>query len=341
MNSVYKKIQILLLALLSFLAPGLLMSQDNSVSFRCEVYNGTTGQKQSPDRAMLVIMKNAPEVLETLERPTADLVFSPVKKTIFPIMIQAVYGGVTYSTVIAEEHFNSKMPHKITVYDKGAASRDIHITSMIHIVRKKTSLHVTEIYSVDNRSSPGRVFSPENLNFSVPEKAGSIQAMVQHEKAGVTSSVQLASAEKGKKLLYDFKPGVSGLSLEYDIPANTFSGISILEDGSNRNDAVVFSKYKILIWQPSDAVPVVSGGTAADVEIPDIGKAMKIDYETGADITYTFNSGSFVIDNPREMRFNPIFDDSLKTVVGLLIIFLLLIIVSYYAIRYNPLFVKK
>jgi len=322
---------VLFSALLAQSLPSAVFAQNKDVVISVSVRNGTAEIDQFADAASLVLMKSQPEIIQDLKNPGAKFQFSPIPKPAFPLAIRIQYKNRTFSRMLWQEDINSPAPKIVRVYEDGALAEQILITSMLYIIRKKTFLQVTEFFSIQNQSHPPRVYSHENLILSLPENARSVKMMAQHGATGMTEPVRFDSIDGMTGIQHDFQPGNSELSIEYTIPADSFTAGSLhhLNSGSTSKKEDI----KILLWQPPEAVLEVQGGKTSLDTIPDYGEVLTVRFLPGNKLTYFFSEGGYVVDSLESAWRNPFFDSIHKTLLGILLVFLILLAALYYSVR--------
>ena len=321
----------------ALILPGIVSAQTNSYEIRCRTVNGTTGKPQKSEKAVLVLMKNIPETIAEIQNPGPQFQFTLDQKPIFPLLIKVIYKNTEFSEVIASE---SGILNSVTVFEPGAASEDISIKSVIQIIKKRDSLHVTEIYSVNNRSMPPRVFQSENLYFLSPQPAENLKIMVQHEKTSVARPVSFKIINGKKRISHDFSPGFSGFSAEYEVPDHAFSDGLLYHGDASGNVIQSRAESRIVLWQPNDAEPEITGGMEVRSISFDRDRALQVDYSTDSRLKYSLDRGGYVIDSSFDSWRNPIFDSIHKSLIGIVLFFGIFVLILFYAVRQNV-FLRK
>ena len=307
-------------------------SEKTSLSIRGQVKNGTHGGIQIPDKITLQLVREFYEPIRVLDHPGAEFVFDKIPVPSVPLLITVEYKNAIYSKMIPPGQFTGNEFHKIIVYEPGALSGDIKLTSMVQLVKKKNEIHVTEIYSVNNVSSPKKNYSSGSFFISLPKNSRSYRLVVQHESAGLPVPVQMKN-ENGLYLIdHAFKPGISGLSIEYDIDGHSTAVTSAYLQDEKTGEPGTFAPFRIILWQPSDAVPKIGLNTTR-INIPDLGEAIRVDYEKNLPISISMNDGGYVMDDPLEMWHNPVFPTPYHSVAGILIITIILFLIFYFLVR--------
>lgn len=182
------------------------------------VMNRTAGQPAAGVELTLVdLQAGMAEVATTRSDAKGQFTFSGDGIGVKPMLIRAVFQGVTFNTAIRPGSASAD----VDVYEVSKDPKTITVMSHIVIFQPRDgNLLVGEEYVVQNNSQPARAFfrTEGNFDFAIPPNA-------KLEQVSTTSTtgmaVQQAPIEKGKgrnAIAYAFRPGETNIRLSYSMP---------------------------------------------------------------------------------------------------------------------------
>jgi len=283
-----------------------------SFAIQGRVINGTTG---APVRAEVSLMQpgeGGMRTLQSLGMTGPDFVFTPVEIGDLPYLIRANFNGQLYTQVVPPTPEKMQSPQIITVYETGARADAIGMSSAVQIIKKKDTLLIRKIFAINNTSAPPRTFDTAGFSIYIPEDATNLKATVTGGHAQMAVPVAMEKLTGGyQKAGRGFRPGESELTIEYEVP-----GDHVSDRPSRFVDHPSGHNFVILLWQPPDARPKITGARTQDLSIPDLGEAIRLTYEE-TPAQFDLSSGSFLVENPMESDENPIFNSSWRTLLAL------------------------
>ena len=290
------------------------------------------------------------KTVQVLNNVGPNFRFAQVPPPTAPYLIRATYKGERYSTMVPPApQFYSK-PQPLTVFDRGAPRTAVQITGAMRVTKLRAGgLAIQQFLVISNRSQPQRSFDPRGYHVYIPEGAEAMRASLQHESTRVPIPLGLTPVEgegpdSERRFYLDrgVRPGNSllvidyllGDTLEFSDRLPNESGVKLppaktpLIPGVSAASAHGHD-FRIVFWQPSNARPEVDGALKAeDIEIPNIGSALRVSYPPGGgEVRFDFSSGGVLIDRPLDSDSNPLFGTPTQTLVGVvagLIFFFLL-----------------
>lgn len=278
------------------------------------ITNGTTGAPVAPEEIQLLRPgQTGMQVLQSIRPGTVSFKFDPVPVQ-GPVLVRSLYAGETYIHVVppTEKFYNA--PQQVTVYEVGARAEDILITSGLQVVKHKESLKLSRVFAIENRSKPPRAFAGSGLKFFVSPDAKNVRAQLQHQGS---MPVPNALTPEGK-LARGIRPGNSELTLEYEI-----SGFQLEERAQEFSGSPAKHAFLVVVFQPADAKPKVEGASVEELQIPNLGPALRINFGTDS-AKFDFSNGGYIIENPLKSDVNAVFDESWKVLVALLFTIIIL-----------------
>ena len=289
-----------------------------TVEIRGRIENGTRNSPAKAEELSLVRPgSGGMQVLHSLQNAGPAFSFT-VEKPSGPLLLRASYAGESYTLMIPPVPERLAALQKMTVYDAGAKAEDLQITAAMHVSKGPAGLHVTKIYAITNVSSPPATFRGGAFTVPVFSGAKNIQGRIEYESTRMPLPLELLETEEGLVVDRAFRPGAARLSVEFDVEGVSFSDrMHTIKGFANPSP----HNFTVLIWQPSDARPRVSGGSVTEVQIPDLGPALRVDYPAQGEVSYDVSAGSSVSRAPvsgPNVDANPIFDTTAKTLFGLL-----------------------
>jgi hypothetical protein len=309
--------------------------EGGSIDIKGDIWNGTIDGPQRVDRISLILPQNVNEVIATLENVDSKFLFENVRMSTGPLLIRAEYRGELFTKLISSSRATGAQRQRVIVYEPGAPDESIRITMMTQIIRRKKRLQVAEIYSVSNTSHPPRVFHIDAFPLHISGSQSEPRVQVQNETTGFPESIIPTREGMGYSFEYGFKPGVTGISVEYEIPGDevSFDNVFIISSSGKK----IAAGPRILLWQPTGSTPEVIGGRRSRITVPEIGEALSIDHE-GGPITVRMSPGPYIISDPSEAQYNPIFDGAFSTLAGLFGFLTAMVAILYFSskIRSNP-----
>jgi cytochrome c-type biogenesis protein CcmI len=291
------------------------------VTVEGRILNGTTGQLARVDQLELIKIDNGMQVVETLKEAGPNFRFKQVEQAGAPLLVRATHEGDSFISVIPPQESDGPQQKPIrtdiTVYDRGARLEDMTFHSGLQVSKLRNGLNVTLVYAIDNKSKPGRSFDISDLTFPVPSDAKNLRVSVAHQSSGMPVNLEPEIVSGGIRLRRALRPGMSELSIQFNTETHVLKDRvdftkNLLVNG--RGDRPFF---RVLIWRPADAIPEIKGGTARELDIPKLGKALQVVYDTD-EVTFDFKAGGIWFDNPMDSDENPIFDHPYKSGIGLL-----------------------
>jgi hypothetical protein len=303
-----------------------------TIVIRGRLVNGTTGAPARAERLTLLRLSEGMQPLQTLNNVGPEFAFAPIPVPDGPHLIRAEFQGESYNQMIPPAPRFFRVPQTLTVYDAGAKRADVQITAALQVTRVQSGLRVESMYIIANQSQPARSFSTDELFVYVPEGATEMRGGLRHESSQMAIPLQLTPSGKPGyyRLGRGFRPGSSELTVSYLVEGEKLTD-QLLHDPAGDDNS---HKFRIVLWRPQNARPVVQGGTVIQENIPGAGEALRVMYPPTGGVQYDFSAGDFLYDGPIE-EINPIFDTPLKAGVGLAGVTLLLFLILSFAVQYG------
>lgn len=303
-----------------------------TIVIRGRLVNGTTGAPARAERLTLLRLSEGMQPLQTLNNVGPEFAFAPIPVPDGPHLIRAEFQGESYNQMIPPAPRFFRVPQTLTVYDAGAKRADVQITAALQVTRVQNGLRVESMYIIANQSQPARSFSTDELFVYVPEGATEMRGGLRHESSQMAIPLQLTPSGKPGyyRLGRGFRPGSSELTVSYLVEGEKLTD-QLLHDPAGDDNS---HKFRIVLWRPQNARPVVQGGTVIQENIPGAGEALRVMYPPTGGVQYDFSAGDFLYDGPIE-EINPIFDTPLKAGVGLAGVTLLLFLILSFAVQYG------
>lgn len=300
------------------------------IVIRGRLVNGTTGAPVRAERLTLLRLSEGMQPLQTLNSAGPDFAFAPIPAPDGPHLIRAEFQGESYNQMIPPAPRFYRAPQTITVYDAGAKRADVQITAALQVTKVQNGLRVESMYIIANQSQPRRSFSTDDLFVYVPTGATEVRGGLRHESSQMAIPLQLTPSGKPGyfRLGRGFRPGSSELTISYLVEGELLTD-QLLHDPAGDDNS---HKFRILLWRPQNARPIIQGGSVVQENIPGAGEALRVMYPPTGGVRYDFSSGDFLYDGPIE-EINPIFDTPLKAGVGLAGVTLLLFLILSFAVQ--------
>lgn len=278
------------------------------------VTNGTTGVAVAADEIALMRPGQGMQVLETIKPSSSVFKFAPVEAGNGPLLVRATFQGENYIQVIPPTARATGSFQKVMVYETGAKPSDIMVTSGMQVIKKKETLHISRVYALENRSNPPRSYRGNDLKIFIPSGATDVQNQLQHQGSMPLPNVLGVDGVLSRSL----RPGSAELTIEYDVEG------TVLEERPHQlAGSPAVHPFIVLLHQPADAKPVFQGGEADQVEIPDLGPALRVRF-TADSMKMDFSAGGYVVDNPMKADSNAIFDERWKMTAAFILTVLIL-----------------
>lgn len=276
------------------------------------------------------------EILELTEEGTKTFqTFSNIGPRIYvqinshsPLLLRATYKGEIYMSFISNQEMNkSRIEKIISIYDITKEIKNLWIHSGMQITKYEKGLEITQIYAIQNKGN--KTILPDLVYFSIPENAKIFNAYLNYEFSQMPLKVNLKQIEHKQKKYYiidkSFKPGNSELIIQFEIDGFKFQNtIDPIFEFLNENNKF----FRVLMWKPMDLFPEIQGGILEKKQLQNLGEAYFVYYDS-KEILLDFSKGNFIYKDPMKSYKNPIFDNSLKTTLGILLgVFLLFLILG-------------
>lgn len=287
--------------------------ESGPVTISGRVINGTTNQPVNAQEIALLKPGQGMQELEVLTPAGPDFRFKPVEGGPGPLLLRARYGGETFIQLIPPVPEARKKPQTLTVFDGGARAAEIIVHSGIQVLKRKDSLRVSRFYAIENKSNPPRMFSGQSFRVILPEKARNVEVQLQHR-----GSMPLPNVvdEKGV-LTRGIRPGAAELAVNFELDGHILSVEPHELAGQRARDGIV-----VVLYQPEDAKPGITGAESEVVQIPDLGKALKLQLSEKA--VLDFSQGGFMYEDPMKSDSNAVFEEPWKAAAGALLAVLIL-----------------
>ncbi len=268
------------------------------------------------------------QVLASLPQENSRFDFSgiPVRKSGYLLSLN--YDHENFIKVIPLETVTSGAPVTADVYSRGAPADSVQITSMQLIKKLQKSLSVERAYVISNRSNPPRTYSTEKLRFHLPQGAKNLSASLKLEESGMTVPVGVRESEDGTYFQIDrvFQTGTSTLTVSFEYPSYELPDVMpdiISEDGSSPKS----HGFRILSWKPDDAKPDVDGGESEELDIPNLGKLLKVSYPEQGEVILDFRKGGIYLEQGMVSAENPVYGGWKMSFTALIIFTALLFLI--------------
>lgn len=322
---------------------------DAPVVFQGLIANGTRGGAPATVESLELIQlgEGVMQTVQVLSNVGPRFAFDAVPRPSAPHLIRATYRGERYSTMVPPApNFYSK-PQAITVFETGAERRSVQITGAMRVTKLRAGgLAIQQYMVIANQSAPPRSYDPRGYHVFIPDGAEAIRASLQHESTRVPVPLSMDPVpDKKNRYRIDrgVRPGNSQLVIDYLLPDVKFIDALPEEDGvaglppartpntnENPHSAGALENphsFRIIFWQPANAKPTVSGGRFEDIQIPNIGPALRVIYPaksagqgdaSPATVSYDFSAGGVFVENPLQSDENPLFNSPIETTVGVI-----------------------
>lgn len=301
--------------LLSGLVSSALFAQPagGPVAISGRVVNGTTGRPAVPEEIALLRPGQGMQELEALKPASPLFAFKPVEGGQGPLLLRAKFGGETFVQVIPPVPEARRRPQVLTVYDGGARAADLQVHSGLQILKRKDSLRVSRFYAIENKSQPPRLFAGQSFRVLVPSGARNVEAQLQHRGS---MPLQNVLDERGI-LTRGIRPGAAELVVSYEMDGHVLNVEPHELAGQLAGNSIV-----VVLHEPADARPVVTGAESETVQIPDLGPALKLQLQAKA--TLDFGPGGFVYEDVMKSDANAVFEEPWKASLGAVLAVLIL-----------------
>lgn len=283
------------------------------VTISGRVVNGTTGRPAVPEEIALLRPAQGMQELEAFKPAGPDFKFRPVEGGQGPLLLRARFGGETFIQVIPPVMEARRRPQVLTVYDGGARAADLQVHSGLQILKRKDSLRVSRFYAIENKSQPPRLFSGSGFRAIVPSGAHNVEAQLQHRGS---MPLQNVLDERGV-LNRGIRPGAAELVVSYEMDGHVLELEPHELAGQLAGNSIV-----VVLHEPADAKPVVTGAESETVQIPDLGPALKLQLQSKASLD--FSAGGFVFEDVMKSDANAVFEEPWKAALGALLAVLIL-----------------
>ena len=293
------------------------ISPAKSIEIFGNLRNGTNNQPVRVTSLELIKLEGGMNVLQRMSQAGPTFRFAPITSLQVPHLIKAVYQGTSYTLLIPPSKDFWRKKQVLTVYESGAAPSSLHVHVAVSVTKKQNSLYVEKIFALQNKSSPPRSFFLEKLRFFIPGNARELQASLRYRKKGsMPLPLPLQKTRDGYYYAtYGLRPGEAELNLRYVVMGHLLQdSLSKMSQRSQKEET------RVLLWQPRAAKPKIEATRFELINVPQVGTAYKVYYPPNEMVNYDFSLGDFVIDNPLESDFNPIFNQAVKTVIALLLL---------------------
>lgn len=299
-----------------FLLAGALGAQpaQESVTIFGRVVNGTTGAPVVAEEVTLLRPGQGMQELESLKPAGADFRFKPVEGGAGPLLLRARYRGEAFVQVIPPVPEARRRPQTLQVFEPGAKPADLVVHSGLQVLKRKDSLRVSRFYAIENKSNPPRLFSGSSFRIVLPEGAKNVQAQLQHRG---TMPLPNVIDERGI-LVRGIRPGAAELVVNFELDGHKMDVQPHEMAGQIASGGIV-----VVLHQPEDAKPSVQGAESEIVEIPDLGKALKLTLTDR--VSLDFSAGGFIYEDPMKSDANAVLDEPWKAGLGAVLAFLILL----------------
>ncbi|MCE9596917.1 MAG: hypothetical protein K8S54_03030 [Spirochaetia bacterium] len=282
------------------------------------VVNGTTGLAGQPEEIQLLRPgQTGMQVLQTIRPGTVNFRFDPVPVQ-GPVLVRCLYAGETYIHVVPPTEKFYTAPQRVMIYEVGAKPDDILITSGLQVVKHKEAMKISRVFAIENRSNPPKAFAGAGLKFFVSPDAKNVKAQLQHQGS---MPVPNALSPDGH-LVRGIRPGNSELTLEYDMP-----GFQLEERAQEFAGSPSKHAFLVVVFQPADAKPKVEGAQTEEIQIPNLGPALRINFGNDP-AKLDFSNGGYIIENPLSSDVNAVFDETWKVLLALLFAIIILFLAA-------------
>lgn len=300
------------------------------------IWNGTNSKiVKSSKIEVIQLSEEGMKPVQTFENQSD---FQILLQSQSPYLIRVEYNNEIYNEIINMKDLKNKtLRKKIYVYDTTNQIDKLVINTGYQITKYAEGLEINKIYAIQNKTIPPRTISSEQLLFSLPENAEILQATISHEYTQMPIKLNLKKNEDGfYRLDKNFKPGNSEIVIQFTISGYIYDYkvdpiLQQLQKISNQEKIMT-----VFMWRPEDAYPKLQGGEIKEKQVPNLGKAYLVYYDSDH-IKVDFSKGSFLYKNPLKAYSNPIFDKPTKTVIGIILglflIFLFIPIIATSGIR--------
>ncbi len=283
------------------------------VTITGRVMNGTTNQAAIVEEVALLKPGQGMQELEIVKPTGPGFRFKPVDGGPGPLLLRARYGGETFIQVIPPVPEARKRPQTLTVFEGGARAADMTVHSGIQVLKRKDSLRVSRFYAIENKSNPPRMFSGQSFRVIVPDKARNVEVQLQHR-----GSMPLPNVLDQKGVLTrGIRPGSAELAVNFELDGHVLEVEPHELAGQTAADGIL-----VVLYQPDDAKPKITGAEAEVVQIPDLGKALKLQLSKKA--VLDFSEGGFMYEDPMKSDSNAVFEEPWKASAGALLAVLIL-----------------
>lgn len=311
------------LVVLALSAPGALQAQAHSarITVQGTIKNATTNQPAAAESAELLRVGQAMESLETIEHPGPTFRFRPVDRKGSPLMVRVNFAGDRYAQIIPPpqkpETGSVNASVAVSVFERGAAAKDVEFRSGLQIARVKDGLDVMLVYAAANRSKPQRSYFKEDLLLPVPDGARDVHVTITHPSSNMPVPLETRPAPGGVLISHAMRPGTSELTARFHVDGRIYHDRSDFSATPDAGPAQTGGNTtaRVILWRPHDAKPDIEGGTVQPFEAPNLGQALQVTFQDRA--TYNFTQGSIWYENPMDSHSNPIFDEPWKSGVGI------------------------
>jgi hypothetical protein len=283
------------------------------VTITGRVMNGTTNRPAIVEEVALLKPGQGMQELELVKPQGPDFRFKPVDGGAGPLLLRARYGGETFIQVIPPVPEARRRPQTLTVFEGGARAADMAVHSGLQVLKRKDSLRVSRFYAIENKSNPPRMFSGQSFRVIVPQKARNVEVQLQHR-----GSMPLPNVLDTKGVLTrGIRPGSAELAVNFELDGHVLEVEPHELAGQLAVDGIL-----VVLFQPDDAKPDITGAEAEVVEIPDLGKALKM--QLGTKAVLDFGKGGFMYEDPMKSDSNAVFEEPWKAAAGALLALLIL-----------------
>lgn len=294
----------------------------DSVRLRGSLVNGTSGAPVVVEELSVLDPSQGMRIIASQDNAGPGFAFEDLPVPRGPYLLRAVFQGEAYTRMLPPTPESFATPVRLEVFESGAPAEAVFVTPAMRVLKTNRGLRVDLIHAIENRARPPRSYDARNYQIFVPAGAREIQAGLQHEASPMPAPLTLQGQAGGFQALGRmFRPGSSQLIVSYLLEETE------LEDRLPRDPGRAADPhgFRVVFYQPADARPEIDGAERVTSEqAPGLGEALRVFYRPGESVRYRFERGGSVFEGPQEAT-NPIFSDWLRTTLGLIATFFLLL----------------
>lgn len=230
----------------------------SATTFTGTVHNGTTGKAAGGVDVVLLSLQNDMQSVantKTDAQGRYQLTYNPTGQ--MPMLVRAIYKGMFFHGMLPP----GASTVDVQIYEPTTNASTVQMPSRLLVFQPNASiLHVDEIYSIQNSSTPPLTYfkTDGNFEFQTPDGADKMQVGAQGPERMSTAQGTIDRGKNRYAIAYAFRPGDSAVNLSYQIP---YDG-----NKATMHFGTIYAADKVLILAPPSVSISSSGFQPAGTE---------------------------------------------------------------------------